>query len=224
LFSQTQKPLKKGTTTWEPNAGEVTIMSKFLKFTGLVGLITPVLVFACILGAVVSWSSFSWLNNALSDLGVQWGVAATLFNFGLVVGGFLLMIFAAGLLTFLGKRLLGKVGVCLFLVACMALVGIGVFNETFSPTHYIVSVMLFVFMPVALLVFVGALWLEGKRNLGLLTLALGLIAAAPWVLEFTVPYVSGVAVPEFVSGLAGAVWTMALAYLMLKEPEKADSS
>jgi hypothetical membrane protein len=140
------------------------------------------------------------------------------------VGGFLFMIFAAGLLTFLGKRLLGKVGVCLFLVACVALVGIGVFNETFSPTHYIVSVLLFVFMPVALLVFVGAMWQQRKRNLGSFTLALSLIAAAPWVLEFTVPYVSGVAVPEFVSGLTGAVWTMALGYLMLKEPEKADSS
>jgi len=134
------------------------------------------------------------------------------------------MSFAVGLFTFIGKRWVGKVAVCLFLVACAALVGIGVFNETFSPTHYIVSVMLFVFMPVALLVFVGSLWLEGKRNLGLLTLALGLIAAAPWVLEFTVHYVSGVAIPEFVSGLAGAVWTMALGYLMLKEPEKLASS
>jgi hypothetical membrane protein len=190
----------------------------------MVGIITPVFVFACILGAVASWSSFSWVNNALSDLGVQWGLTATLFNFGLVLGGFLFMIFAAGLSAFIGKRWLGKVGVSLFLVACLALVCIGVFNETFSPMHYIASVMLFVFLPVALLVFVGALWLERKRNLGLLTLALGLIAAASWVLEFAVHYVSGVAIPEFVSGLAGAVWTMALGYLMLNEPEKADSS
>ena len=199
-------------------------MSKLLKVTGIIGIITPFLVFGCILGAVASWPSFSWLNNALSDLGVQWGLTATVFNVGLALGGFLFMSFAVGLFTFIGKRWVGKVAVCLFLVACAALVGIGVFNETFSPTHYIVSVMLFVFMPVALLVFVGSLWLEGKRNLGLLTLALGLIAAAPWVLEFTVHYVSGVAIPEFVSGLAGAVWTMALGYLMLKEPEKLASS
>jgi hypothetical membrane protein len=224
LFPQTQKPLKTGATTWELNAGEVTIVSKLLKIAGIAGIISPVFVFACILGAVASWSSFSWVNNALSDLGVQWGLTATLFNLGLVIGGFLFIIFDAGLLAFLGKPWLGKVGVCLFLVACLALVGIGVFNETFSPTHYIVSVMLFVFMPVALLVFVGALWLEGKRNLSLLTLVLGLVATTPWVLEFTVHYVSGVGIPEFVSGLAGAVWTIALGYLMLKEPEKSDSS
>jgi hypothetical membrane protein len=54
-------------------------------------------------------------------------------------------------------------------------------------------------------------------------LALALFAAAVWVLEFTVHYVPGVAIPEAVSGLAGAVWVMVLSYLMLKQGSKASS-
>jgi len=192
-------------------------LSKLLKIAGVSGVVAPFLVFSCIIVAVLSWSSFSWVNNALSDLGVQWGFTATVFNVGLAVGGFLFVVFAAGLFSFLGKRLVGKVGVCLLFVACLSLVGIGVFNESFAPTHYIVSVMFFVFLPLSMLVFVGTLWLNGDTKLSMFTLALGLVAAAPWVLEFTFPYVSGVAIPEFVSGLAGASWTEILGYLMLKK-------
>ena len=193
-------------------------MSKLLKIAGVTGVVTPFLVFSCIIVAVLSWPSFSWVNNALSDLGVHWGFTATIFDLGLVVGGFLFMVFAAGLFVFLGKHLVGKLGVCLLFLACLSLVGIGVFNETFTPTHYIVSVMFFVSLPLSMLVLVGTLWLNGDRKLSMFTLALGLAAAAPWVLEFTFPYVSGVAIPELVSGLAGAAWTVVLGYLMLKEP------
>jgi hypothetical membrane protein len=47
-------------------------------------------------------------------------------------------------------------------------------------------------------------------------LAVAVVAALPWVLYFTVHYVSGVAVPEAVSGLAGGVWTVVLGYKMLQ--------
>jgi len=48
------------------------------------------------------------------------------------------------------------------------------------------------------------------------TLAVAVVAALPWVLYFTVQYVSGVAIPEAVSGLAGGVWTVVLGYKMLR--------
>jgi hypothetical protein len=38
------------------------------------------------------------------------------------------------------------------------------------------------------------------------------------VLQFTVSYVSNVAIPEFVSGFAGAMWTAVVSVMMLKEP------
>jgi hypothetical membrane protein len=195
-------------------------LSKFTKATGILGLVTPIFVFACISAAIESWSSFSWTENALSDLGVQWGITANLFNTGLVVGGLLFMVFAVGLFKVFGKSLAGKVAACLFFVACLALLSIGVFNETFSPTHFIVSVMLFMFMPISFLVFVGAFWVRGKHKLSMFTLTLGLIAAAPWVLQLIVPYVSKVAIPETISGVTGAVWTMVLGYIILKENGK----
>ena len=144
------------------------------------------------------------MNNALSDLGVQPGITAPLFNSGLVVSGLLFTFFATGLFPLLGKSVIGKVGAAVFVLACVALVCIGVFNEHFSPTHYIVSVMLFVLLPISLLILTGAFWLTGHKGLSVFTLALALAAATPWILEFTVHYVSGVAIPEFVSGLAGA--------------------
>jgi hypothetical membrane protein len=199
-------------------------LSKFTKIAGILGLATPIFVFVCISATIVSWSSFSWTENALSDLGVQWGLTANLFNTGLTVGGLLFMVFAAGLFKYFGKQVTGKVAACLLFVACLALAGIGVFNETYSPTHYIVSVMLFTFMPISLLVFVGNFWQARKRKLSMLTLTLGLIAAVPWILQLTVHYVSNVAIPETVSGVAGAVWTMVFGYLMLKENGKASSS
>ena len=102
----------------------------------------------------------------------------------------------------------------------MALAAIGVFNENFAPTHYIVSVMLFVFLPISLVVFAVTFWREGKCRLSGLTFALALIAAFAWILEFTLHYASNVAIPELVSGLAGAVWVWVIGYLMIKETDQ----
>jgi hypothetical membrane protein len=194
-----------------------------LKIAGITGLVAPVVAFASILSAVASWSQFSWINNALSDLGVQSGATAIILNSGLVISGLLFTVFAAGLFRFVRNGFVGKVGVAIFVLACVMLIAIGIFNENFSPTHYLVSVGLFVSLPISLLILVGAFWVRGKHNLSLFTLGLALFAAAVWVLEFTVHYVPGVAVPEFASGLAGAVWVVTLSYLMLKQSSKQTS-
>ncbi len=195
-------------------------MRRALKVAGTCGVLAPIIAYACILSAIASWSQFSWVNNALSDLGVQPGITAPLFNSGLVVSGLLFIFFATGLFPLLGKSVIGKVGAAVFVLACVALVCIGVFNEHFSPTHYIVSVMLFVLLPISLLILTGAFWLKGHKGLSVFTLALAFAAATPWVLQFTVHYVSNVAIPEFISGLAGVAWTIVLSYKMLKEASR----
>ncbi|MCW4010083.1 MAG: DUF998 domain-containing protein [Candidatus Bathyarchaeota archaeon] len=192
-------------------------MDRGLKTSGIIGFAAPIFTFTCILAAIASWPQFSWTNNALSDLGVQSGFTAILFNSGLVIGGILFAVFATGLYSFAGKRFIGKVGAACFFLAWIALIAIGIFNENFRPTHYIVSVMLFVFLPISLLIFVATFWIESKRRLSGLTLALALVAAAVWVLQLTVEYVPNVAIPEFISGLAGAAWVWVLSYLMLKK-------
>ncbi len=189
---------------------------KTQRVSAIIGLIAPIVTFACISGAILSWSEFNWVNNALSDLGVQAGITAPLFNTGLVVGAILFLGFALGLFSF-SKHIVGKAASMLFVLACISLIAIGIFNEHFSPTHYIVSVMLFVFLPLSLLTFTADFWLEGKRKLSVFTLVLALIAAAVWVLQLTVNYVPRVAIPEAISGVAGAMWVWVLSYYMLKK-------
>jgi hypothetical protein len=60
--------------------------------------------------------------------------------------------------------------------------------------------------------------------LSAVTLAVALVAAAVWVLQFLFKYVANVAVPEFVSGFAGAVWTEVVSYEMLKEASRAKTA
>ena len=188
-----------------------------LRIAGIAGLAAPIFTFACILIAIASWKGFSWTNNALSDLGVQNGITGFVFNSGLVIGGFLFLFFTIGLLDLAGKRYLGKVGTAIFAFTCISLTAIGVFNEHFKPMHYLVSVAFFVSLPVSMLILAAAFWLLGKRKLGLFTIIVGFVAAAPWILQFAFHYVQNVAVPEFASGLAGAAWAMVLSCLMLLE-------
>jgi hypothetical membrane protein len=194
-------------------------MNRQLGIAGAFGLVAPFFVFACILLAVASWAQFNWATNALSDLGVQSGLTSILFNSGLIIGGLLYIVFAVGLYVLIGHCFLGKVGSVLFAIACSALIAIGIFNESFSPIHYIVSVVFFVFLPISMLVLSGAFWIAQHYKIGVFTLLLGLAAAAPWVLQFAIRYVENVAIPEFVSGLLGAFWSIVLSYVMIRKSE-----
>jgi hypothetical protein len=50
----------------------------------------------------------------------------------------------------------------------------------------------------------------------LFTLLIAVAAALPWVLSFSIRYVSGVAIPEALSGLVGSLWIVVLGYKMSK--------
>lgn len=181
------------------------------------GIAAPIVAFACILTAIASYPQFSWTNNALSDLGIVTGITGALFNFGLFTAGVLAFIFAAlSLFTFMGKSSLGKVGSGFFAAATIALICIGIFNENFSPTHYIVSVAFFMLAPVGLFILTCAFYRNRKPGIAAFTAAIGALAALPWILQFTIYYVPKVAIPETISALAFSVWAIVLAKIMLK--------
>lgn len=208
----------------EQNCFEVTYLRRMLRVAGICGLAAPIVAFTCILVAIASYAPFNWVTNALSDLGVQAGVTAPIFNSGLVISGLLFLVFAVGLFQSAGKSVVGKVGAGVLCLACVWLVCIGIFNENFNPIHFYFSVAFFVCMPISLLILVGDFWFTGQRKLSLFTLAIGLAAATPWVLQYTVHYVSNVAIPEFVSGFAGALWTAIVSVKMLKEASRAKAA
>jgi hypothetical membrane protein len=108
------------------------------------------------------------------------------------------------------------VALCFFSLACLALIAIGVFPENVSYVHTMASVAFFVALILALLR-LGIAFLQVRRkSWAAFTLLLGVVALVPWVLLFFVRYVSGVAVPEFISAVAGGVWAVVFGYEMLR--------
>jgi len=185
-------------------------------------VVAPVLGFTCILTAVASYPAFSWTSNALSDLGVAPGLTGLLFNFGLCASGFLGFNFTVfGLFTYFRKSLVGKTGALVFAAAAVALIAIGVFNESFKGTHFAVSVALFVLGPLSMFIMTSAFLLGHQRRMAIFTLLIAIVAALPWILLFTFRYVKGVAIPETVSALAVSAWTITLCYVMAKQSRAA---
>ena len=184
---------------------------------GSLGILAPIVAFICILTAIATYPQFSWPNNALSDLGVVPGITSSLFNFGLLASGVLAFNFAIlGLFSYFGKSRMGKIGSVVFAAATLALIAISIFNEHFSPTHYLVSVAFFTLAPVALFILTIAFLLCHMRGLAAFTVAVGIAASLPWVLFFGFDYVPNVAIPEFVSGLAVSAWAIVLSIIMLR--------
>lgn len=181
----------------------------YRRISAYAGIAAPILGFICILSAVASYPQFSWTNNALSDLGIISGVTGPLFDFGLVASGFLAFLFAVfGLYNYFGATLVGKVGAGAFEAATLALIGIGIFNESFQGTHYILSVAFFVLAPISLFILTFAFWVCHQRGMAVFTVLIGLVAALPWILQLTFSYAPNVAIPEFISGLAVSAWTV----------------
>jgi len=192
-------------------------MPTLVRVGAVAGFLAPNVAFICIFLAIASYTEFSWINNALSDLGVVSGITSLIFNSGLFAAGVLGLIFAvAGLRLSFGKRWIGKLGSTVFAAATIALICIAIFNENYSPTHYLVSVAFFTLAPIALFILTYAFYLNGQRGWAAFTVAIAVTAAIPWILEFTLYYAPNVAVPEMVSALAVSVWAIVLATTMLK--------
>jgi hypothetical membrane protein len=184
----------------------------------IAGILAPIIAFTCILLAIASYPQFSWTNNALSDLGIVPGITGPLFNFGLYTSGTLALVFSIlSLYDYLGKNQVGKIGATIFALGTIALICIGIFNESFSPTHYFVSVAFFVLMPISLFVITASFGIERHAKMAALTILMGIAAAVPWIFYFTFHFVSGVAIPEFISGLASTFWIIELCYKILRK-------
>jgi hypothetical membrane protein len=199
------------------------------RISGVCGVLTPIVAFTCIFLAVASAPEFSWVDNALSDLGVMSGVTAAVFNYGLITSGILGFIFATNLFRVMrvfeilsadGKPHLlfyrGLVGALFFSLACLALVAIGVFPENVRYLHYFASVAFFVLLIGALGSLGIGFWQVRQKSWAVFTLLLGVVAAAPWLLLFVVRYVSGVAIPELIAAVAGGLWAGVFGFKMLK--------
>jgi hypothetical membrane protein len=185
------------------------------RLCGACGIVAPIIALTCILLAINYAPQFSWTDSALSDLGVAKGIAAPLFNHGLVAGGVVALVFTAGLFRYLSNKTLDKAGTFFLALTALALVSIGIFPENVKPTHYYVSVAFFVLFPVSMLIHTVAFLLSNKKRMSLFTLFVAITAAAPWILYFTTHFVEGVAIPETVSAVSASAWLIVLGLKML---------
>ena len=175
---------------------------KWLGLAGLCGVAAPVVALSLIFLAVSISPWFSWSANALSDLGV--GEAAWVFNSGLMTGGILTMVFAAGLLTTFRGRALRRVGAVLLFFDAVALFGIGLFSEAAGDIHSYFSVAFFVLFPLSLFLLGAGAVMVGSKKFGSFTIVDGVLAALPWAFSW-----DGVAIPEAISALVASIWIMA---------------
>jgi len=187
----------------------------WLKISGISGILAPIIAFTLILLAISYSPSFSWTENALSDLGVQEGLTAFLFNNGLIITGVLAILFDTGLFTFLPENLSSRLSALVFVFDAFALTAIGVFPENVKPIHFYASITFFTLLPTSMF-FLGATFLRMlKMELGFFTFIAAMVAVIVW----TIPFGKGVAIPETLSGLSASTWAIVLGVKMVKEGE-----
>jgi len=169
----------------------------------LFGLVGPLIAIFFIVVSIVLSPWFSWWSNALSDLGrsansevMPKSEVAPLFNFGLLLSGFLTILYSITSFRNHAKYtsyLLVFVGLTLQLVAT--------FDEVYGSLHFQVSVLFF-----AALGFASISYIIEKRSV--LALAALIIGSVSWILYGLKIYSAGIAVPETISSMATVTWVM----------------
>jgi hypothetical membrane protein len=169
----------------------------------LIGILAPLIAIFFIAVSIVLSPWFSWESNALSDLGRSADVGmmpksevAPLFNFGLLLCGFLMIFYSV---TCFRKH--AKYTSYILVVTGLSLQLVATFDEVYGFLHFVVSVLFF-----AALGFASLSYAVEKRSV--LAFAALLIGAFSWILYGMDIYNSGIAVPETISSIAAVSWVM----------------
>ncbi|MGQ9718497.1 MAG: DUF998 domain-containing protein [Nitrososphaerales archaeon] len=186
------------------------------RIAGLSAILAPLIAFASISLAIYYSPWFSWVENALSDLGDQGGFAAMLFNLGLIISSLLVLIFASGIFEFLRENFLDRVGCLILALDALSLSAIGIFPETAGRIHFYVSVSFFVLFPLSLILIGLAFVRMAETNLALFTFVVVSITTFVWAL----PYGRGVAIPEALASLSASIWSIMLGFRLVKEASR----
>jgi len=169
----------------------------------LFGLLGPLTATFFIAISILLSPWFSWWSNALSDLGrsattevAPKSDVAPLFNFGLLLSGFFLIVYSITSFRNHAKYtsyVLVIVGLMLQLVAT--------FDEVYGSLHFQVSVLFFVALCFASISYV----IEKRSVLAFVALIIGF---GSWILYGMEIYSVGIAVPETISSMASVTWVM----------------
>jgi hypothetical membrane protein len=162
----------------------------------LFGVFGPLLVYASIALSLVLSPWFNWESNALSDLGhAVTSDAAPIFNLGLLLAGFLMMVYA---LTVFQKH--AKYSSFCLLVSTFLVQLLAAFNEVYGSLHYAAAVPHFVMLSLTSIVYTVE-----KRSA--VALSIFIIVMFSWLVYGLNIFSIGIAVPETMSKLVLA-WIM----------------
>ena len=162
----------------------------------LFGIFAPLIVSIFIAASIALSPWFSWGSNALSDLGHSARDVAPLFNFGLLLCGFLIIFYAITCF-----RSHAKYTSYFLIFSGLALQMVATFNEVYKPFHFQVSLLFFVSLGFASISYA----VEKRSVLAVIALFVGF---ASWILYGLEIYSVGIAVPETVSSMAIVTWVM----------------
>ena len=165
--------------------------SKYV-FLGLLGPLVAIL-FVVISILYSPW--FSFFNNALSDLGHSRNSGvASLFNFGLLLSGLLIILYSVKILNNQAK-----LTSYFLMITGFSLQLIATFDEIYRSLHFQVSVLFFAALGLTSLLYV----VEKKSVVALLSLIIGFIS---WIVYGVGIFSMGIAIPEAISSIAAFVW------------------
>jgi hypothetical membrane protein len=162
----------------------------------LFGVVGPMMVYLSIIASIILSPWFNWENNALSDLGHSINSnVAPIFNLGLLLAGFFLLIYA----TTVFREHARYSSVCL-LISTFLVQLLATFNEVYGSLHYVVAVPHFVMLSLTSVVYT----IEKRSMIALTTF---LVVLAAWTLYTLKIFNISIAVPETISKIVVA-WIM----------------
>lgn len=188
----------------------------FLGFAGTCGILGSTVPLIMILYSTFLAIWFRWDSNALSDLGV--GEQALLFNSAVLLGGLLNFLFATGLLRYLAKERILRIGVYSIMIGSISLALVGVFTINYLAVHAIVALGYFLLVPTGFLLIGSGATGNTIQKVSFACGATALLAILLLpVTFFALPFRVGFAVPELIESLTNSVWTIFMSTNLLEK-------
>lgn len=174
-----------------------------IKFSGICGVILPIVFILILILSLKSAPWFSWTENAISDLGRS-DYELLFFNYALDIIGVLLLIFSFGLYYSLKKE---KVGPTVFALSSIYFIGVGIFPLP-DPKHIDISGLFFIAFPLGFFILGLHMYKQASlfiKNMGIFAFVIAFIACCSPVFLF---FYRGIAIPEMIILFPGFFWCM----------------
>ena len=187
-----------------------------LRITGICGILSGIITISFIFLAISYSPNFNIVDNWLSELGstessifvpVDERVGTTttvmLFNTGLILGGALACMFGFGLIVAYREKLklLGSIGMVIYIVAGAALCAVAIFPWPTGAPHYIAAFAFYILMPAAILFVAVSVIRAAQTAFGVFSIIMGIMATITGIVLIA-------AVQQITSALFIFAWTI----------------